>query len=262
MKRLCMGAFLVFGCVGGVNAQAPAAPSADSSAIESAAISGLPANIFESSNAAATGSYTGANSTRHVRAPAETFPSFSSGVPGPLLLTSRDNVPVAIPAEPAPAPAPRYIFGDRDDYRWQLGIGFAWERFRSSVFNASAIGLNTSVSYFTNDWFAVEGSVSSTFAPALSIGPVKLLNYGVGPKIAWRQRRWEPFLHAIVGGTHVLPQTAAGGQNAFMVSPGGGADWRWMARLSVRLEADYVRTSLFSQHQNNFQLVGGLVFHF
>jgi hypothetical protein len=47
-----------------------------------------------------------------------------------------------------------------------------------------------------------------------------------------------------------------------MVSPGGGADWRWLPRLSVRLEADYVRTSLYSQHQNNFQLVAGLVFHF
>src|SRR5215813_137346 len=85
--------------------------------------------------------------------------------------------------EPAPAtPEPRFVFGGRDDFRWQLAVGAAWNRFRSSIFNASAVGINTSLSYFTNDWFAVEGSVTSTFAPEIFANEhVKLLTYTGGP---------------------------------------------------------------------------------
>src|SRR5262249_1175426 len=64
-------------------------------------------------------------------------------------------------ADPEPAkPEPRFVFGGRDDFRWQLSFGVAWNRFRSSIFNASAVGINTSLSYFTNDWFAIEGNIT------------------------------------------------------------------------------------------------------
>ena len=166
------------------------------------------------------------------------------------------------PATPA-APEPRFVLGGRDDFRWQLGIGFAWTRFRSSIFNASGTGVNTSLCYFTNDWFGIEGNVNSTFAPEILVGEhVKLLVYGVGPKIAWRQRKWEPWLHGLVGGIHEQPQTAGNGRNGFAAQLGGGADYRWYPRFGIRLEADYVRSSLFGQSQNNFQLAAGFVFHF
>jgi hypothetical protein len=46
------------------------------------------------------------------------------------------------------------------------------------------------------------------------------------------------------------------------VQLGGGADYRFLPRLSLRLEVDYVRTRLFSQWQNNGQAAAGIVFHF
>src|ERR1700748_5773 len=57
--------------------------------------------------------------------------------PGPT--DSEAAEPAAgLPSMPAPAPAgkPRLIFGDRDDYRWQLGIGAEFFRFQSNLFNA------------------------------------------------------------------------------------------------------------------------------
>jgi hypothetical protein len=172
-------------------------------------------------------------------------------------------LPSAADAEPAPAPPPRFVFGGRDDFRWQLGVGIAWNRFRSSLFNASAVGINTSLSYFTNDWFGIEGNINSTFAPTILANEhVKLIVYGVGPKIAWRQRRWEPWLHGLVGGIHAFPQTAGHSKNGFATQLGGGADFRWFPRFSIRLEADYVRSNLFGESQNNFQLAAGFVFHF
>jgi hypothetical protein len=180
---------------------------------------------------------------------------------GPTLTTA---LLAPAPADPpSPSPKPKFVYGGRDDYRWQLSLGATWFRFRSSVFNASAVGLKTTVTYFLNEWLGVEGSVTAAFAPSINNGQdVKLVIYGGGPKIAWRQKRWEPWIHGIFGGAHENPQTAAGSRSSYSLTAGGGADFRWNPRLSFRLEADYVRTGFFGQSQNNFQLAGGIVFHF
>ena len=174
----------------------------------------------------------------------------------------RNASPDATPS-PGPAPDPKFIYGGRDDFRWQLAIGADWIRFRSSIFNASAVGINTSVTYFTNEWFGIEGSVSTGFAPQIfNKEHVKLLVYGAGPKIAWREKKWEPWLHAIFGGSHEQPKTAGNSKNSYAIEAGGGADYRFNPRFSGRLEGDWVRTGFFGQSQNNFQLMGGVVFHF
>jgi len=167
-------------------------------------------------------------------------------------------------AEPAsPSPQPKFLYGGRDDYRWELSIAASWLRFRSSVFNASAVWFSTSVVYFTNEWFGVEGNVTAVFAPTIFQNEhVKIATYGAGPKIAWRRKKWEPWMHGIFGGAHEQPQIAGSTRNSYAIKAGGGADYRWNPRLSFRLEGDYVRTGFFHGSQNNFQLAGGLVFHF
>jgi hypothetical protein len=167
-------------------------------------------------------------------------------------------------AEPAsPSPQPKFLYGGRDDYRWELGLGATWVRFRSSVFNASAVGVNTSVVYYTNEWFGIEGNITAAFAPTIFQNEhVKIATYGGGPKIAWRQKQWEPWLHGIFGGAHLQPQVADQSRNTYVIKAGGGADYRWNPRISFRLEGDYVRTGFFGQSQNDFQLSGGIVFHF
>jgi len=167
-------------------------------------------------------------------------------------------------AEPAsPSPQPKFLYGGREDYRWELGLAATWLRFRSSVFNASAVGINTSVAYYTNEWFAVEGNLTAAFAPTILLNEhVKIATYGAGPKIAWRRKQWEPWLHGIFGGAHEQPQIAGSSRNTYVIKAGGGADYRWNPRISFRLEGDYVRTAFFKQSQNDFQLAGGIVFHF
>ena len=168
------------------------------------------------------------------------------------------------PADPpTPSPKPSFVYGGRDDYRWQLGLSLAVFHFQSSVFSPTGIGVETSVAYFLNEWLGVEGSLTGAFSPTTYGGSnVKTLVYGAGPKVAWRQKRWEPWLHGIFGGGHEQPQTAAGGRNSYSIMAGGGADYRWNPHLSFRLEGDYVRTAFFHQGQNNFQIAGGAVLHF
>jgi opacity protein-like surface antigen len=189
------------------------------------------------------------------------FSSATNSAPAPAFAAPLAN---ATPdPSPSPDPKPKFIYGGRDDFRWQLGIGADWLRFRNSLFNASAVGVKSSVTYFTNEWFGIEGNVSATFAPDIyDREHVKVVVYGAGPKIAWRERKWEPWAHAIIGGSHEQPQTAGNSKNSFAVQAGGGADYRFNPRLSGRLEADLVHTNFFGQSQNNFELMGGVVFHF
>lgn len=186
-----------------------------------------------------------------------------------LHLTSRnfaaDTPAVSLSAaepSPAAAPEPRFVFGGRDDFRWQVGLGVSVFRFRSSLFSATGIGTDSSVTYFTNDWFGLEGRVSTSISPSVHLGGhVKVLNYGGGPKVAWRTRRFEPFVHAIFGGVHVFPQTAFS-TNGFAFQLGGGAGYRFNPRFSTRIVLDWVPTHMFSQWQNNAQATVQFVLHF
>lgn len=194
---------------------------------------------------------------------AQPFAKPASTLAAPTLTMALRAGPV--PADPAhPSPKPKFIYGGRDDYRWQVSLGIAWFRFQSLPFTANTVGLKTTVTYFLNEWLGVEGSFTGAFAgpPAGLKNDAKLALYGGGPKIAWRQKQWEPWVHAIFGGAHENPQTAAGSRSSYSIMAGGGGDYRWNPRISFRVEGDYVRTGFFSQSQNNFQLAGGIVFHF
>jgi hypothetical protein len=171
--------------------------------------------------------------------------------------------PEATPLPPAPAPKPKFLFGDRDDYRWQIGLGVEFYRFQSNIINASMVGTNTTVNYFTNDWFAVEGDIVTGFAPPVILNEhVKYFGGGGGIRIGGRRKRFEPWAHALVGGAHLQPQTAGNSRSALSVQAGVGLDYRVNARFSIRGETDWVHTTFFSQTQNNFQLALDVVFHF
>ena len=172
------------------------------------------------------------------------------------------------PAGPAEAstpatPAPTFAYGRRDDYRWQLGLGVSLVRFRSSLFSATGVGTNSSLTYFTNDWFALEGVVNTAIAPTIYRNDhVKFFSYGAGPKIAWRARRLEPWAHVIGGGVHILPQTAGHSQNGFAFDIGGGVDYRFYPHLSVRGEVDWIKTHVLGEWGNSAQANVDVVLHF
>jgi hypothetical protein len=238
MTKIPMGMLMMLALAYGVSAQEGAVPSGPGRG-----------------NAAADFSNTSASQ-------ANLFSSHAAGRDFSLSNADADAAPEAA-ATPAPAAKPRYIFGDRDDYRWQLGVGVEYFRFRSNIFDASLVGLNTTVTYFTNSWFAVEGSVITGFAPEIyDRAHVKLFGGAGGFRIGGRRQRWEPWGHALVGGSHLQPQTAAGSRNSLMAQAGIGVDYRIHARLSFRVEGDWVYTEYFGHTQNNFQGVAGAVLHF
>lgn len=202
--------------------------------------------------------------------PGTTTSGLTPSTTGLRLISNASGDTVAVPSAPEPQPGtpepePRFYFGHSEDLQFQLGLGYQYVRFRSTPFNANLNGLQTSLSYFINDWFAVEGNTVAAFGTKVFGGDrSKYLLYTGGGRIAWRgdRRLWEPWIHALVGGIHMVPQTSFGGKNGFALQAGGGADYRLTSNVSVRVGADYVRTQLYSQSQNNFQGGAGLVIHF
>jgi len=182
-----------------------------------------------------------------------------------VLATPEPSGASAPAADPAAAPAakPKYVFGERDDYRWQLALGVEFFRFQSNLITASMVGLNTTVTYFTNDWFALEGNLVTGFAPTIyDREHVKYFGGGGGFRIGTRKARFEPWFHGLIGGGHLQPQTAGNSRGALTAQAGIGLDYRVHARLSLRAETDYVYSDFFKQTQNNFQAVAAVVFHF
>ena len=170
-------------------------------------------------------------------------------------LASAPSLSAAFPRA-QPEPPPQTIRDDDVRGTWELGLGYAFVRFQSSLFNASMNGLNTTVGYYLRDHIALEGNVTGAFSE-----DARYLFYGGGVKVSKGNPKLQPFAHALVGGAHIFPR-AATGNNGFAVRVGGGAETRLQQQLWLRVEADYVRSQLYTSGQNNFQAVATINYRF
>jgi len=163
---------------------------------------------------------------------------------------------------PKAEPPPQVIRDDVVKDTWELGLGYALVPFRSARFSATLSGLDSTLSYYFRDHFAVEGRLTSSWETHSSNDTdAKQLFYGAGIKLDWGNRKLQPFVHALLGGVHMFPQTAFG-KNGFAVELGGGMQKRLIQRVWLRFEGDYVRSQLYSSGQNNFQMVVAINYRF
>jgi hypothetical protein len=257
MKRLSAAAVFLLGFSGVVHAQneIPTATAHDNVALDFAQTSAVGQPTATVSNQAPPFFVISAQ-------PSSVSSSFNlAASSAPAAPATFAPQPAADPSTPA-IPSPRYDPTERDE-RWALGLGFAFFRFRSSVYTASAVGLNSSLAYSLNNWLAIEGAITSAFAPTIYRNEhIKYVGYGAGPRISLGRDRLEPWVHVLAGGVHILPQTAFSGKNGFEVLAGGGIDYNLNSRFAARLEADWVNTHVFGQSQNNGQASLGVVFRF
>lgn len=168
-------------------------------------------------------------------------------------------------AEPAPLPPGGHPYNLASEPRWQLGFGFSGMNFNGPFpLKGNLWGVNSSLSYFINEWFAVEGVATSVFSTKMIYDRehIKVGVYGGGIRMVYRETRWQPWGHLVMGFAHEQPQTAWGGRNAFAYVFGGGEDYRISSLLSFRIQADLVGTAFFGQHQRHYQATTGLVLNF
>ena len=197
-------------------------------------------------------------------------PSYAVANPGDLNASAppktfaAEPVPSRAAWPPASAPEPKpSTYYEQFPRKWELSLAFALVRFRSSIYEASAPGLNSSLTYWWKDRVAFEGSVTSAFAPPVYANEhFRYLGYGAGPKYSFGRGRLDPWAHTLIGGVHLIPQTASGGQNGLEITMGGGIDYAINDVISAKGGVDYLGTHMFGAWQSSIQIVAGLVLRF
>lgn len=164
------------------------------------------------------------------------------------------------------------VFSSSDLSRWQLSVGYQYNRINLLGVPFNTDGVNVTVTRFFTSWFGIDGQLGAGFlgntgntSSPPNLG-VHSLFVGGGPRIAIRGRsRFEPWVHATAGLQDFrFTQTAGllGSNHGFGLTAGGGVDITLSQHLGLREEADIIETDLFSTYQRHFQVVSGLVFNF
>jgi opacity protein-like surface antigen len=136
-------------------------------------------------------------------------------------------------------------------------------------FDVSGHGWEAAGTYYTNNWFGLTADLSGHYTTAFGVD-VSDYNYLFGPTVAYRQPKFTPFGHLLLGGSRVSvdlgllgPLGASATDNAFALALGGGADWHLNDRWSVRpVQLDYLMTHFGGNTQNNLRYSAGLVIRF
>jgi hypothetical protein len=104
---------------------------------------------------------------------------------------------------------------------------------------------------------AFSGVYGSQFGADLQLYTILM-----GPRLTFRTRRGNVFVHALVGGAQ-LKASSAGVEDqssGLATAMGGGVDVRLTRRTSFRVQTDYLITEIAGKTQHNLRLSTGLVY--
>jgi hypothetical protein len=198
--------------------------------------------------------------------PSSAVAAVSSATPAPE--PAAPAAATAAAADPAPAPDPQQgppVIGVFENYNFQAYLGFSIARFYEAPHQIQTReGFDASLSYYyKGGWIAADGELLGTFGTQFNQNS-RWVFAGGGPRFRWSgQRHVEFWGHALVGGSHYVPQTAYGGQGAFAYEAGIGADaLAHHQRLAYRLEVDMVGTRFFNTYQYSPKASVGIVWKF
>lgn len=163
-------------------------------------------------------------------------------------------------------------YGGSPTYNWQVYVGYTFVRLYllpkipKLVPNGLTVdtnGINASgVYYFPSiTWVGVEGDAVGTFG---SFKCSKFALAGGGARVRWRgPHGLELWGHGTLDASHIVPQTAFGGQTSFAYQFGGGADvFTSFHNIGMRVEGDLVGTHFFHTYQRSVQISAGIVYRF
>jgi len=86
-------------------------------------------------------------------------------------------------------------------------------------------------------------------------------NFLFGPRVSVSVGSWRPFAEALFGVGHISTN-GLGSDNSFATAIGGRLDYKIIRPIAVRVQLDYVHTSLFNTTQNNVRVGTGIVVRF
>ena len=191
----------------------------------------------------------------------------------------------AVSASPDFSKAQAANSGDKQP-RAEVAVGYSYLHSNAPPGGCGCFNMNGGNATFAwpvkQGGFAVVGDVTVEYASGIGSGDLnlKLASFTAGtrylPRIGHNSQnltKLQPFGQVLVGLAHASGTLAGTGTPAavnagaaFAAIMGGGVDLRLSRSISLRLaEADYMLTTAHNDtnnHQNNFRIGAGVVFHF
>lgn len=149
----------------------------------------------------------------------------------------------------------------QDTPRVQVFAGYSYTRFDSPSFgfaNTSGLnGYNFSPAFNLIRGFGVAAELSGQYGSTLNLRDI-----AVGPQFLYPRGKMLFFGHVLIGDARSLVRVGTGEEDtARAVALGGGMDLDISSRFAFRVfQVDYLRSSLFSEKQNNLRFSTGLVY--
>jgi len=161
--------------------------------------------------------------------------------------------------------------------QFEVGLNYSWLHVNSANHDYQRTGNGGSgyVEYNLNKIFGLVGDFGGYANTRKGIND-KALTYLFGPRFNWRHSRLNPYVQFLFGGGYAWsgPTGNSNTQNAFATAAGGGLDYRWTNRISIKpIQVEYVMTQFdsarlggstrsFGDHQNDIRYSAGVVFNF
>jgi hypothetical protein len=166
----------------------------------------------------------------------------------------------------------------------KVEIAFGYTYMRSDiVVTGSSFNMNGgsgSVAFNLKSWLGIVGDVGfdAQGNVAASGLDVNITTYQAGPRISFRRRHLVPFAQVLAGFGHAggtlyttslgVGLAPIGTSNAFVLTAGGGVDWKLHHGIGIRIiQAEYLYSQFANgpgnnNRQNNLRLSAGLVLSF
>ena len=138
-------------------------------------------------------------------------------------------------------------------------VGYEYQHLNPGGTGCHGLGLN--LAYNLSDWLGGVGDFGICRQAGLPSGlSAHNINYLFGPRLTYRNfGKWNPFGQVLLGGQHV--GTNVGSANSFAMTLGGGMDYQYNDRFSLRLiQVEYLYTHFGGATQNNARIEAGLVY--
>lgn len=114
------------------------------------------------------------------------------------------------------------------------------------------------LAYNFKDWLGGVVDLGGCKVTGLPAGSANAFNYLFGPRVSYRSYgSLTPFGQILFGGEH-LGGTFS--DNAFAMTVGGGADYKFTEHVSFRGQAEYLYTHFGGSGQNNARIEAGIVY--
>lgn len=137
----------------------------------------------------------------------------------------------------------------------EFAVGSSVMHFATSP-SVNLAGANLSGQYRWTRWFGLAGEFDAGFGAGASARTILF-----GPEISIPRRRYSPFAHILIGGSHLSQKSSS--DAAFATEIGGGVVMNVEGKISWKLaEFDYLPTYFHNGRQDNFRFGTGLVFRF